>query len=47
MFKDNAWHERHQPGLLSNLRFRVKIVLGFLVLLGLSAVGMSITYFGF
>ncbi|UVO30720.1 methyl-accepting chemotaxis protein [Bradyrhizobium arachidis] len=47
LLKGNDGHEQYRPGLFSNLRFRVKIVLGFVVVLGLSAVGMSIAYLGF
>jgi methyl-accepting chemotaxis protein len=34
-------------GYFSNLRFRTKIMLGFLVVLGISAVSMATAYFGF
>jgi len=36
-----------RPGLLSNLRFRAKIMLGFLIVLGISALSMGIASFGF
>lgn len=47
LLKEHDGHKQRRPGLLSNLRFRVKIMLGFVVVLGLSAVSMSIAYFGF
>ncbi|WP_371745115.1 methyl-accepting chemotaxis protein [Bradyrhizobium sp. U87765 SZCCT0109] len=39
--------KQKKPGFLSNLRFRAKIMLGFITVLGLSAVSMGVAYFGF
>ena len=39
--------KQKKPGLMSNLRFRTKIMLGFVTVLGVSAISMGIAYFGF
>lgn len=36
-----------KSGFLSNVRFRAKIMLGFLTVLGISAISMGVAYFGF
>jgi methyl-accepting chemotaxis protein len=46
-FGSTSTRKQAKPGLLSNLRFRAKIMLGFLVVLGISAVNMGVAYFGF
>ena len=47
LLKGDDGHKQHKPGLLSKLRFRAKIMLGFAAVLGLSAVSMGIANFGF
>lgn len=44
---DGGRHRHRKPGLLSNLRFRARIMLGFTAVLGLSAISMGIAHFGF
>jgi methyl-accepting chemotaxis protein len=46
-FKSTPAQKQAKSGFLSNLRFRAKIMLGFLVVLGISAVNMGVAYFGF
>jgi len=46
-FKGGKGQRQDKPGVLSNLRFRAKIMLGFVLVLGLSAVSMGVAYFGF
>jgi methyl-accepting chemotaxis protein len=46
-FKGGKGEKQSKPGLLSNLRFRAKIMLGFVTVLGLSAISMGVAYFGF
>ncbi len=46
-FKSTPTQKQAKPGFLSNLRFRAKIMLGFVVVLGISAVNMGVAYFGF
>ncbi len=46
-FKGARAQKQAKAGFLSNLRFRAKIMLGFAVVLGISAVNMGVAYFGF
>ncbi len=49
-FRRAAGQKQQKPkksGFLSNLRFRAKIMLGFITVLGLSALSMGVAYFGF
>ncbi len=39
--------KQKKPGFLSNLKFRAKITLGFVIVLGISALSMGIASFGF
>jgi CHASE3 domain sensor protein len=39
--------KQKKSGFLSNIRFRAKIMLGFLTVLGISALSMGVAYFGF
>src|ERR1700684_2912448 len=45
--RGNAKQPGANGGLLSNLRFRSKILLGFATLLGISSASMGVAYFGF
>ncbi|MGP8118993.1 MAG: methyl-accepting chemotaxis protein [Xanthobacteraceae bacterium] len=46
-FKSADGQKQRKPGFLSNMRFRAKIMLGFVTVLGLSAMSMGVAYFGF
>jgi methyl-accepting chemotaxis protein/chaperonin cofactor prefoldin len=46
-FKGADAGTQRKPGMLSNMRFRTKIMLGFVTVLGLSAMSMAVAYFGF
>jgi CHASE3 domain sensor protein len=46
-FKGAVSRQQRRSGLWSNLRFRAKIILGFVAVLGLSAGSMGVAYFGF
>jgi methyl-accepting chemotaxis protein len=46
-FRGAAGQKQKKSGLLSNLRFRAKIILGFVTVLGISALSMGVAYFGF
>src|SRR5262245_54772887 len=46
-FKGAGAPKQAKAGFLSNLRFRAKIMLGFAVVLGISAINMGVAYFGF
>lgn len=42
-----AKQKKTNVSFLSNLRFRTKIMLGFVIVLGISAINMGVAYFGF
>lgn len=46
-FKGASAKQKATAGLLSNLRFRTKIMLGFIAVLGISAINMGVAHFGF
>lgn len=46
-FKGAGAPKQTKAGFLSNMRFRAKIMLGFAVVLGISAINMGVAYFGF
>ncbi len=46
-FKSTPATQKAQGSFLSNLRFRTKIMLGFVIVLGISAINMGVAYFGF
>jgi methyl-accepting chemotaxis protein len=45
--KRAAGQKQKKPGFLSNLRFRAKIILGFVTVLAISALSMGVAYIGF
>jgi methyl-accepting chemotaxis protein len=46
-FKGASTKQKAKVSFLSNLRFRTKIMLGFMAVLGISAMNMGVAYFGF
>ncbi|MBV5272030.1 MAG: methyl-accepting chemotaxis protein, partial [Afipia sp.] len=46
-FRGAPTKQKAKVSFLSNLRFRTKIILGFIAVLGISAINMGIAYFGF
>ncbi len=46
-FRGASTKQKAKVGFLSNLRFRTKIILGFIAVLGISAINMGVAYFGF
>ncbi len=46
-FKGTPAKQKTNVSFLSNLRFRTKIMLGFVIVLGISAINMGVAYFGF
>jgi methyl-accepting chemotaxis protein len=46
-FRGASTKQNAKVSFLSNLRFRTKIILGFIAVLGISAINMGIAYFGF
>jgi methyl-accepting chemotaxis protein len=46
-FKSTPATQKARVSFLSNLRFRTKIMLGFVTVLGISAINMGVAYFGF
>ena len=46
-FKSTPATKKPNVSFLSNLRFRTKIMLGFVTVLGISAINMGVAYFGF
>jgi len=46
-FRGASAQQKTKVSFLSNLRFRTKIMLGFMTVLGISAINMGVAYFGF
>jgi len=46
-FKSTPATQKAHGSFFSNLRFRTKIMLGFVIVLGISAINMGVAYFGF
>lgn len=46
-FRGASTKQKAKVSFLSNLRFRTKIILGFIAVLGISAINMGVAYFGF
>lgn len=46
-FKGTPAKQKTNVSFFSNLRFRTKIMLGFVIVLGISAINMGVAYFGF
>lgn len=46
-FKSASAMQKIGTGIFSNLKFRTKIMLGFMAVLGISAINMGVAYYGF